>query len=62
MPVSRDSCTALTAFFPVRRSTIFCLKATEYGLVMLGRLAYFKKLIINLRGDNYPDTGGRRHR
>jgi hypothetical protein len=26
---------ALTASFPVRRSTIFCLKAMEYGLVML---------------------------
>lgn len=33
-PVSRDSCIALTASLPVSRCTIFCLKATENGLVM----------------------------
>jgi hypothetical protein len=31
-PVSRANCTAPIAFLPVRRSAIFCLKATEYGL------------------------------
>jgi len=34
-PVSRASSEALTAFFPVSRCTIFCLNATEYGLVIL---------------------------
>src|SRR5262249_41417403 len=32
-PVSRASSVALTAFFPMSRSTIFRLKASEYGLV-----------------------------
>src|SRR5579859_5471042 len=50
MPVCLDNSTALRAFLPVRRSIIFCLKATENGLVM--STSTFKG------GDNYPDTGG----
>jgi hypothetical protein len=34
MPFCRDSCNVLTASFPVNRWIIFCLKASEYGLVM----------------------------
>ena len=33
-PVSWESFAALTAALPVKRSTIFCLKAIENGLVM----------------------------
>src|SRR5262249_5486669 len=33
-PVCRANCDALTALLPVSRWTIFCLKATENGLLM----------------------------
>ncbi len=44
------------AFLPVSRSIIFCLKATEYGLVMSAPRAQLRNTDCC---DNYPDTGGR---
>jgi len=53
-PVPLESWTALTAFFPVSRCTIFCLNATEYGLVILtSRTQGFNGC------DTYSDTEGR---
>ena len=62
IPVSRPSFVALTAFFPVSRWTIFCLKATENGLVTLSCLVLAPHGFKFERRDNYPDTGGNERR
>lgn len=56
-PVSRASRDALTAFFPVSRWTIFCLKATENGFVMSSSSSRPEMFKFERR-DNYPGTGG----
>ncbi len=43
------SCIALTASFPVSRCTIFCLKATENGLVMSHPRSFCRPAGVRLR-------------
>src|SRR2546428_6935382 len=54
-PVSRDSCRALTASLPVSLSSIFCLYASENGLVTSLSLP---RPTGPKASDNYPDAGG----
>lgn len=56
LPQLPDGQKALTAFLPVRRWTIFCLNATEYGLVILDPRAQRSN---THQCDNNPDTRGR---
>ena len=53
-PVSRASCAALTAFFPVSRRTIFCLKARSMACSSTHRVLAPEWFNFDRR-DNYPD-------
>ena len=57
-PVSKASCRALTASLPVKRATIFCLKARENGFVTKS-LPSRPADSTAQASDNYPDAGGR---
>jgi hypothetical protein len=57
-PVSNASWCALTASLPVKRVTIFCLKARENGFVTESLPSRPADSTVQA-SDNYPDAGGR---